>query len=47
MTEPNHLSILGIIHTIISVVALVLGLIALFKNGHIDPVSSRAAGMCG
>ncbi len=40
MTEPNHLSVLGIIHTIISVIALVLGLIALLTNGRIDPASS-------
>ena len=40
MTGPNHLSILGIIHTIISVIALVLGLLALIQNGKIDPSSS-------
>jgi len=34
---PNHLSILGIIHTAISVIALLAGLAALFKTGRIDP----------
>jgi hypothetical protein len=40
MNGPNHLSILGIIHTIISVVALVVALIALAKKGRVDPASS-------
>lgn len=40
MNGPNHLSILGIIHTIISVIALIVALIALAKKGQIDPVSS-------
>ncbi len=40
MAGPNHLSILGIIHTIISVIAILFGLAALLKNGRIDPSSS-------
>jgi hypothetical protein len=37
---PNHLSILGIIHTAISIIAILIGLYALFKVGRIDPKSS-------
>lgn len=35
--EPNHLSILGIIHTAISILALVAGFIALLRYGKISP----------
>ncbi|MEO6850541.1 MAG: hypothetical protein ABI166_07920 [Mucilaginibacter sp.] len=34
---PNHLSVLGIIHTAISVIALITGIVALFRDGKIDP----------
>jgi hypothetical protein len=44
MADPNHLSVLGIIHTIISVIALILGLTSLFKTGRIDPASSWGRG---
>ena len=36
---PNHLSLLGIIHTAISVIALIVALFALYKSGKIDPVT--------
>ena len=36
---PNHLSILGIIHTAISVIALIVALFALYKSGKLDPVT--------
>ncbi|HEY4326796.1 MAG TPA: hypothetical protein VGN20_22610 [Mucilaginibacter sp.] len=39
MFTPNHLSILGIIHTAISILALLAGLLALFKDGKIDAVN--------
>lgn len=38
---PNHLSILGIIHTIISVVALFTGVRCLIIDGKIIPKNSR------
>jgi len=34
---PNHLSILGIFHTIVSVLAIFAALFALFKYGKINP----------
>lgn len=34
---PNHLSVLGIIHTAISIFAIIAGLIALFIDGKMDP----------
>lgn len=34
---PNHLSNLGIFHTIISILALIAGIVALFRDGRIDP----------
>ena len=34
---PNHLSNLGIIHTIISILAIISGIIALFRDGKINP----------
>jgi uncharacterized membrane protein len=37
---PNHLSPLGIVHTVISILALIAGLIALFRAGKIDPWSA-------
>jgi hypothetical protein len=36
---PNHLSYLGIIHTAISILAILAGLYALFLSGKIDPGS--------
>lgn len=37
MITPNHLSILGIIHTVISILAILIALYALFRSGKIDP----------
>ena len=37
--QPNHLSVLGIIHTAISVLALFAAFYALFKEGKINPLS--------
>lgn len=37
---PNHLSILGIIHTAISVFALLAGFYALLRSGKIDPATA-------
>jgi hypothetical protein len=34
---PNHLSILGIIHTAISILAIIVALYALLRDGLIDP----------
>jgi len=34
---PNHLSLLGIFHTVISILALLVAIIALFRDGRIDP----------
>ena len=34
---PNHLSVLGIIHTIISVLAIIVAVMALFRHGKINP----------
>jgi len=36
---PNHLSILGIIHTAISIIALLTAFYALYREGKINPVS--------
>ena len=36
---PNHLSNLGIFHTAISVIALLVAFYALFRNGKIDPAT--------
>jgi len=36
---PNHLSILGIIHTAISVIALIVALAALVKSGKVNPAA--------
>lgn len=36
-TMPNHLSVLGIIHTIISVLAIIAAVVALFRHGKINP----------
>ncbi|MES2274657.1 MAG: hypothetical protein V4592_01460 [Bacteroidota bacterium] len=36
---PNHLSTLGIIHTAISILALLVALFALLRDGKISPVS--------
>lgn len=40
MITPNHLSILGIIHTAISVLAIVFAVIALLRDGKIDPLNT-------
>jgi hypothetical protein len=37
---PNHLSILGIIHTAISIIAVFTAVVALMRAGKIDPKSS-------
>ena len=37
LSTPNHLSILGIIHTVISVVALLAAFYALYREGKINP----------
>ncbi|BAU54006.1 hypothetical protein [Mucilaginibacter gotjawali] len=37
---PNHLSILGIIHTAISILAILVALYALYKDGKINPATS-------
>jgi len=37
---PNHLSTLGIIHTVISIIAIIAAFVALFRTGRIDPRSS-------
>ncbi|MDR3715103.1 MAG: hypothetical protein P4L51_20000 [Puia sp.] len=36
---PNHLSNLGIFHTVISILALIFGVAALIREGKIDPRS--------
>ncbi len=38
---PNTLSTLGIIHTIISIIALLVGLNTLIRKGRIDPATSQ------
>ena len=38
---PNHLSILGIIHTAISILAIFAALYALLRDGKISPSNSR------
>jgi len=38
---PNHLSILGIIHTAISVIAISVALYALLRDGRINPMNGR------
>ena len=40
---PNHLSILGIIHTAISILAILAGLFALLRDGKIDPANHRGS----
>ncbi|MDB5024054.1 MAG: hypothetical protein JWP78_1809 [Mucilaginibacter sp.] len=37
MITPNHLSVLGIIHTAISIIALFVAFYALFRSGRLDP----------
>jgi uncharacterized membrane protein len=34
---PNHLSVLGIIHTVVSIVALLVAFYALYRSGKINP----------
>ena len=41
MVTPNHLSVLGIIHTAISILAILAGLFALVRDGKIDPANNR------
>ncbi len=36
---PNHLSNLGILHTVISILAVIFAVVALFRDGKIDPRS--------
>jgi tryptophan-rich sensory protein len=38
--EPNHLSILGIIHTALSILAIISAYIALFRYGKISPTNT-------
>ena len=38
---PNHLSILGIIHTAISIIALLVAFYALYCDGKLDPSNRR------
>lgn len=38
---PNHLSILGIIHTAISIIALLVAFNALYRDGKINPAKNR------
>ncbi|HZX59182.1 MAG TPA: hypothetical protein VFE54_10660 [Mucilaginibacter sp.] len=38
---PNHLSILGIIHTAISIIALLVAFNALYRDGQLDPSNGR------
>ena len=38
--EPNHLSVLGIIHTAISILAIIAGVIALVRYGKINMTTS-------
>src|ERR1700754_70383 len=39
MIKPNHLSILGIIHTAISVIALFVAFYALYRSVKLDPAT--------
>ncbi|MDB5152517.1 MAG: hypothetical protein JWR54_1268 [Mucilaginibacter sp.] len=39
MITPNHLSVLGIIHTAISIIALLVAFYALFRSGKLDPAT--------
>ena len=36
---PNHLSTLGIIHTAISIIAILVAFYAVYREGKIDPLS--------
>ncbi|HVW96888.1 MAG TPA: hypothetical protein VHA56_13040 [Mucilaginibacter sp.] len=38
---PNHLSILGIIHTAISIIAIFAAIYALFRDGKLNPANNR------
>ncbi len=38
---PNHLSLLGIIHTAISILAIITALYALLRDGKINPANGR------
>jgi uncharacterized membrane protein len=39
MSTPNHLSILGIVHTAISIIALLVAFYALYREGKLNPAS--------
>ena len=39
METPNHLSVLGIIHTAISIIALLAAFYSLYRSGRIDPAT--------
>jgi phosphatidylglycerophosphate synthase len=39
METPNHLSVLGIIHTAISILALLAAFYALYRSGRLDPAT--------
>jgi len=39
MITPNHLSVLGIVHTAISILAILAALYALFQSGKINPIT--------
>ena len=40
---PNHLSTLGIIHTAISIIALLVAFYVLYRDGKVDPANSRGS----
>ncbi|HTK18055.1 MAG TPA: hypothetical protein VL442_01010 [Mucilaginibacter sp.] len=40
MFTPNHLSVLGIIHTVISILAILIAFYALYRSGKIDPLTN-------
>ena len=40
MPMPNHLSTLGIIHTAISIIAILIAFYALYREGKINPLSN-------
>ena len=41
IVQPNHLSILGIFHTAISVIALLVAFYALYCDGKLNPANAR------
>jgi hypothetical protein len=38
---PNHLSTLGILHTAVSIIAVLIAFYALFRDGKINPANGR------